>query len=177
MACPDKCQWPPQRCCCSRHTPAGISKWGLFLNIFWERKAPPASPCSSVETTRAARERRARAAAAAGDVLGGRYMHELPYGGWVAPNIFYLGYSGCILVGGLRIAGFELPRCACAARVCDQVCAGWSGIYDGRDFERGHHEQPPSASLSHAPRSKPPVLISTYLRAGTSEARCTRATT
>ncbi len=33
------------------------------------------------------------------------YMHELPYGGWVAPGIFYLGYSGCILVGGLRIAG------------------------------------------------------------------------
>ncbi len=33
------------------------------------------------------------------------YMHELPYGGWVAPGIFYLGYSGCIVVAGLRIAG------------------------------------------------------------------------
>ncbi len=38
-----------------------------------------------------------------------RYMHELPYGGWVAPNIFYLGYSGCISVGGLRIAGVQQP--------------------------------------------------------------------
>ena len=34
-------------------------------------------------------------------------MDELPYGGWVAPNIFYLGYSGCINVGGLRIAGAQ----------------------------------------------------------------------
>lgn len=33
------------------------------------------------------------------------YMQELPYGGWVAPNIYYLGYAGVINVAGIRIAG------------------------------------------------------------------------
>jgi len=33
------------------------------------------------------------------------FLQELPYGGWVAPNIFYLGYAGVVNFGGLRIAG------------------------------------------------------------------------
>eukprot|EP01029_Cantina_marsupialis_P002835 TRINITY_DN1272_c0_g1_i2.p1 TRINITY_DN1272_c0_g1~~TRINITY_DN1272_c0_g1_i2.p1 ORF type:complete len:245 (-),score=48.26 TRINITY_DN1272_c0_g1_i2:1243-1977(-) len=33
------------------------------------------------------------------------YMKELFYGGWAAPNIYYLGVSGVINVGGLRIGG------------------------------------------------------------------------
>lgn len=52
------------------------------------------------------------------------YLQELPYGGWVAPNIYYLGYAGVITVNGIRIAGI-------------------SGIYKGHDFLRGHHEFPP----------------------------------
>ncbi len=27
------------------------------------------------------------------------------FGGWVAPNIYYLGHSGVVRYGGLRIAG------------------------------------------------------------------------
>ncbi|CDJ52674.1 serine/threonine protein phosphatase, putative [Eimeria brunetti] len=46
------------------------------------------------------------------------------YGGWLAPNIFYLGKSGVIKVGGLRIAGI-------------------SGIYDKRHFKLGHFERLP----------------------------------
>ena len=52
------------------------------------------------------------------------YLQELAYGGWVAPNIYYLGYAGVINVGGLRIAGM-------------------SGIYKNRDFMQGHYEYPP----------------------------------
>ncbi|KAL3869179.1 hypothetical protein ACJMK2_041890 [Sinanodonta woodiana] len=31
------------------------------------------------------------------------YMQELPYGGWVAPNIYYMGYAGIVNIGGLHI--------------------------------------------------------------------------
>lgn len=33
------------------------------------------------------------------------YLQELPYGGWVAPNIYYLGRAGVVKFGGLRIGG------------------------------------------------------------------------
>ena len=35
------------------------------------------------------------------------YLQELPYGGWVAPNIFFLGYSGVVTFGGVRIGGIS----------------------------------------------------------------------
>lgn len=35
------------------------------------------------------------------------YMQELPYGGWVAPNIYYLGYAGVVQVNGVRIGGLS----------------------------------------------------------------------
>ncbi|KAF6032445.1 DBR1 [Bugula neritina] len=62
-------------------------------------------------------------------VIGGNheasnYMQELPYGGWLAPNIYYLGYAGIINVGGLRIGGI-------------------SGIYKECDYHKGHFEKPP----------------------------------
>lgn len=52
------------------------------------------------------------------------YLQELPYGGWVAPNIYYLGYAGVIQVGGIRIAGL-------------------SGIYKSRHWMQGRYEKPP----------------------------------
>lgn len=53
------------------------------------------------------------------------HLQELPYGGWVAPNIFYLGHSGCIRVGG------------------DLVVAGLSGIYKRHDYWKGRYERLP----------------------------------
>jgi len=47
------------------------------------------------------------------------YMYIVRYhGGWLAPNIYFLGYTGCVQVNGIRIAGA-------------------SGIFKGHDFERG----------------------------------------
>lgn len=45
-------------------------------------------------------------------------------GGWAAPNIFFLGYSGCFRFGSLRIGGI-------------------SGIYDERDHNAGYFERFP----------------------------------
>ncbi|XP_076246655.1 lariat debranching enzyme [Calliopsis andreniformis] len=52
------------------------------------------------------------------------YLQELPYGGWVAPNIYYLGYASVITIGGIRIAGL-------------------SGIYKSQHWMQGHYEKPP----------------------------------
>ncbi|EPB77805.1 lariat debranching enzyme domain protein [Ancylostoma ceylanicum] len=52
------------------------------------------------------------------------YLSELPNGGWVAPNIYYMGFANVIRFAGLRIAGL-------------------SGIFNGKEFNRGHYERPP----------------------------------
>lgn len=52
------------------------------------------------------------------------YLQELPYGGWVAPNIYYMGRAGVVKFGNLRIGGM-------------------SGIFKGRDYLQGLWECPP----------------------------------
>ncbi|KAF8438115.1 DBR1-domain-containing protein [Boletus edulis BED1] len=59
-------------------------------------------------------------------VIGGNheasnYFWELYHGGWLAPNIYFLGHAGCIRANGVRIAGA-------------------SGIFKNHDFHQGHHE-------------------------------------
>jgi lariat debranching enzyme len=51
-------------------------------------------------------------------------LHELYYGGWVAPNIYYLGAAGVVNFNGVRIAGV-------------------SGIYKSHDYPMGRFERPP----------------------------------
>ncbi|KAI9006940.1 Metallo-dependent phosphatase-like protein [Hyaloraphidium curvatum] len=60
------------------------------------------------------------------------YLWELFHGGWVCPNIYFLGFAGVIKFGGLRIGGL-------------------TGIYKDQDYEKGYFEQQPyddSASRS-----------------------------
>ncbi|KAF7981363.1 hypothetical protein HWV62_33829 [Athelia sp. TMB] len=62
-------------------------------------------------------------------VIGGNheasnYMWELYHGGWLAPNIYFLGHAGCVQVDGIRIAGA-------------------SGIWGDKDFRQGHWEKVP----------------------------------
>ncbi|KAI0736378.1 DBR1-domain-containing protein [Fomitopsis betulina] len=62
-------------------------------------------------------------------VIGGNheassYFWELYHGGWIAPNIYFLGHAGCVQVNGIRIAGA-------------------SGIFKPQDFRRGHFERVP----------------------------------
>ncbi|KAI8974154.1 DBR1-domain-containing protein [Trametes punicea] len=62
-------------------------------------------------------------------VIGGNheasnYLWELYHGGWLAPNIYYLGHAGCVQVNGVRIAGA-------------------SGIFKPGDFHLGNYERPP----------------------------------
>eukprot|EP00750_Incisomonas_marina_P018880 INCI3163.1.p1 GENE.INCI3163.1~~INCI3163.1.p1 ORF type:complete len:368 (-),score=57.69 INCI3163.1:16-1119(-) len=52
------------------------------------------------------------------------HLQELYHGGWVAPNIYYLGNSGVVRFGGLRIAGI-------------------SGIFKSGDYRKGVYEQIP----------------------------------
>jgi lariat debranching enzyme len=52
------------------------------------------------------------------------YLFELYYGGWVAPNIYYMGAANIIRCGPLRIAGL-------------------SGIWKGYNYQKSHHERLP----------------------------------
>lgn len=52
------------------------------------------------------------------------HLWELYYGGWAAPNIYYLGAANVIRCGPLRIAGL-------------------SGIWKGYNYHKPHHERLP----------------------------------
>ncbi|CRG83879.1 Lariat debranching enzyme [Talaromyces islandicus] len=52
------------------------------------------------------------------------YLRELYYGGWVAPNIYFVGAANVLRYGPLRIAGL-------------------SGIYKGYDYRKSHFERLP----------------------------------
>ncbi|PBP25725.1 MFS transporter [Diplocarpon rosae] len=52
------------------------------------------------------------------------HLWELFYGGWVAPNIYYMGAANVVRLGGVRIAGM-------------------SGIWKGYNFKKTHYERLP----------------------------------
>lgn len=52
------------------------------------------------------------------------YLWELYYGGWVAPNIYYMGAANVVRLGPLRIAGL-------------------SGIWKGYNYKKPHYERLP----------------------------------
>ena len=45
--------------------------------------------------------------AVGGNHEASNHLWELYYGGWVAPNIYYLGHAGVVNFGGLRIGGLS----------------------------------------------------------------------
>lgn len=66
------------------------------------------------------------------------YHRELHFGGWVAPNIYYLGASNVIRYKGLRIGGL-------------------SGIFKSLDYEKGYCE-----SIPYAPHSADTITAFHY---------------
>ncbi|KAI9790877.1 MAG: hypothetical protein M1816_004638 [Peltula sp. TS41687] len=52
------------------------------------------------------------------------HLFELHYGGWVAPNMYYLGAANVVRLGPLRIAGL-------------------SGIWKGYNYNKSHYERLP----------------------------------
>lgn len=52
------------------------------------------------------------------------HLWELYYGGWVCPNIYYMGAANILRIGSIRIAGL-------------------SGIWKGFDYQKTHHERLP----------------------------------
>lgn len=59
-----------------------------------------------------------------GNHEAGNYLFELYYGGWVAPNIYFLGAANVLRLGPLRISGI-------------------SGIWKGYDYGKSHYERLP----------------------------------
>ena len=57
----------------------------------------------------------------AGNYEASNYFQSLPYGGWIAPNIYYMGYSGVVKFNGVRIAGISGRRLDSSRTVCEQV--------------------------------------------------------
>lgn len=43
----------------------------------------------------------------AGHYEASNYFQTLPYGGWIAPNIYYMGNSNVVKFNGVRIAGIS----------------------------------------------------------------------
>ncbi|KAL5210776.1 hypothetical protein ABZP36_006399 [Zizania latifolia] len=52
------------------------------------------------------------------------YLWELYYGGWAAPNIYFLGFAGVVKFGNIRVGGL-------------------SGIHKQQHYHLGHYERPP----------------------------------
>ena len=61
------------------------------------------------------------------------YLQELHYGGWVAPNIYYLGAAGVI----------NICKKTSSSRVSSFRIGGVSGIYSSHHYRLGRFEVPP----------------------------------
>ena len=97
-------------------------------------------------------------------VIGGNheasnYLQELPFGGWLCPNIYYLGHCGVIDVANSSgLFTFHL-LVSCLFTFYKEInftnffanssgksiltVGGLSGIFKGRDYLKGRHERAP----------------------------------
>ncbi|KAJ9525186.1 hypothetical protein QJQ45_020701, partial [Haematococcus lacustris] len=86
-----------------------------------EKRAPVPTLFSESDLDQGSRR---QAKQVGGNHEAANHLWELYYGGWAAPNIFFLGFTGVVRFGGVRIAGL-------------------SGIYAKGDYMKGHHERLP----------------------------------
>jgi len=81
-----------------------------------------------------------------GNHEAGVHLAELPLGGWVAPNIYYLGSAGAVRLRGLRIAGL-------------------SGIFKRYDYRRGCEDARAGCSAARCRGARPPQSVHAPIRA------------
>ncbi|KAL0429260.1 UNVERIFIED_CONTAM: Lariat debranching enzyme [Sesamum radiatum] len=81
------------------------------MNSFWKYySGEKAAPCPTIFI--------------GGNHEASNYLWELYYGGWAAPQIFFLGFAGVVKFGNVRIGGL-------------------SGIYKAHHYYSGHYEKMP----------------------------------